>query len=165
MNTRKRALVFVTVAAFGLAGCTSFQDQPKTAGGSLVGAALGGWAGSKIGSGNGRLAATAAGALLGAFVGGSIGESLDRADRAHLARTTQATLESYPVGSTARWQNPDSGNWGTVTPTRTWQQPTGQYCREYQQSVTVGGRVEQAYGTACRMPDGSWQVANQSARY
>jgi surface antigen len=26
--------------------------------------------------------------------------------------------------------------------------------------VTVGGRAEQAYGTACRQPDGSWQIVS-----
>ncbi|MEE8203551.1 MAG: hypothetical protein V3R74_07315, partial [Alphaproteobacteria bacterium] len=31
-------------------------------------------------------------------------------------------------------------------------------CREYQTTVNVGGQVEQAYGTACRQPDGSWQI-------
>lgn len=36
--------------------------------------------------------------------------------------------------------------------------PEAGYCREYQQQVLVGGRWEQAYGTACRRPDGSWQI-------
>lgn len=34
----------------------------------------------------------------------------------------------------------------------------GRYCRGYQKRVTVGGRVERAYGTACRRPDGSWEL-------
>jgi surface antigen len=37
---------------------------------------------------------------------------------------------------------------------------TGAYCREYQTTVTVGGKSEQAYGTSCRQPDGSWQIVN-----
>ena len=26
--------------------------------------------------------------------------------------------------------------------------------------VNIGGKTEQAYGTACRQPDGSWKVVN-----
>jgi hypothetical protein len=32
----------------------------------------------------------------------------------------------------------------------------GSYCREYQTNVYVGGRMQQGFGTACMMPDGSW---------
>ncbi|KLN60790.1 hypothetical protein WH96_09955 [Kiloniella spongiae] len=31
-------------------------------------------------------------------------------------------------------------------------------CREYQTKVLVGGKKENAYGTACLKPDGSWQI-------
>lgn len=34
------------------------------------------------------------------------------------------------------------------------------YCREYTNRVTVGGRVQESYGTACLQPDGSWQIAD-----
>jgi surface antigen len=33
------------------------------------------------------------------------------------------------------------------------------YCREFQQTITVGGRKEQATGQACRQADGTWQTA------
>lgn len=35
---------------------------------------------------------------------------------------------------------------------------SGHYCREYQQSVVVGGAVRPGYGIACMMPDGSWRI-------
>lgn len=38
--------------------------------------------------------------------------------------------------------------------------PNGQYCREYQGGMTVGGFPQRGYGTACLMPDGSWRVVN-----
>ena len=37
----------------------------------------------------------------------------------------------------------------------------GQYCREYTQTVYISGQKQQAYGNACRQPDGSWQVVSQ----
>ena len=37
----------------------------------------------------------------------------------------------------------------------------GVYCREYAQSVTIGGKRQPSYGTVCRQPDGSWKFARQ----
>ncbi len=155
-----KTLVILLTAA-SLAACSGAQGSKET-GGTLVGAALGGLVGSKIGGGSGRFAAVAAGTLMGAFLGREVGLSLDRADRLHAGRAASYGLEHKASGEPTSWSNPDSGNRGTVTPVRTYQEPSGRYCREYQQTVTVGGRTEQAYGTACRQPDGSWKVANNS---
>ena len=35
------------------------------------------------------------------------------------------------------------------------------YCREYTRKVVIGHTVQNAYGTACRQPDGSWQIVSQ----
>lgn len=35
---------------------------------------------------------------------------------------------------------------------------SGRYCREYQSTITVNGRPQASYGTACRMPDGTWRI-------
>ena len=37
------------------------------------------------------------------------------------------------------------------------------YCREYQTQVTIAGQPQNAYGTACRKPDGSWQIQRDNA--
>lgn len=37
---------------------------------------------------------------------------------------------------------------------------SGRYCREFQQKVTVGGKTEEAYATACQNPDGTWEVVS-----
>lgn len=102
---------------------------------------------------------TALGVLAGSQVGRSIGQSLDKADLAYEAQAQQSALERTRSGQATGWSNPDSGNKGTVTPTRTYQTSTGQYCREYQQTVTIGGETEKAYGQACRQADGSWRIS------
>ena len=155
MHRYKFALVGLTGLA--LAACTDGAGQKESVG-TLLGAAVGGLAGAQVGKGRGQLVATAAGTLLGAFIGKEIGKSLDRADRVALQQTTQQSLETAPVGTTSSWQNPDSGNSGTVTPANTFQNSDGTYCREFSQTVTVGGRTEEGYGTACRQPDGSWKI-------
>ncbi len=39
------------------------------------------------------------------------------------------------------------------------------YCREYSQSVSIGGQRQSSYGTACMQPDGSWQVISNDSNY
>jgi len=133
---------------------------PKETGGTIIGAGTGALLGSTIGDGHGRLVAVAVGTLAGALIGQGVGQSLDRADQLAMQNTAQQTLERNPSYQPGTWQNPDTGNYGSVTPTRTYQMASGQYCREYTQTVTVGGEQQQAYGTACRQPDGSWKVVN-----
>lgn len=36
----------------------------------------------------------------------------------------------------------------------------GQQCREYQSSVTIGGRPQPVYGTACLQADGTWRIVD-----
>ncbi len=151
--------VLVAILAVSVVACAQNRGQKET-GGALVGAVAGGLLGAQFGKGSGKLAAVAAGTLLGAWVGSEVGKSLDRADRLAMQQTTHSALETGRINQTSTWRNPDSGHSGTVTPVKTYQTSGGQYCREYQQTVNIGGRTEQAYGTACRQPDGSWQVVN-----
>lgn len=133
-------------------------ENPKQALGALAGAGAGGWMGSTIGSGRGRVVAAAVGAGLGALAGGYIGSKLDEADKRQAGVTCIQALESGRSGQPAVWRNPDSGNSGTIIPKPAYQNATGQYCREFQQTIVVGGKSQQGYGTACRQPDGSWQI-------
>jgi surface antigen len=153
-----RVLAGATVLVLLTAACAqNGQYGTKQTVGGLGGAALGGWAGSTIGHGKGRLAATAAGALVGALVGSEIGRTMDDVDRMK-AKGAYQKATAAPLGEQIAWNNPDSGNSGTVVPTRDGTSTSGRYCREFQQSVVIGGQNEQAYGVACQQPDGSWEV-------
>ena len=153
-----KSVAAVAVIVLFAAGCAD-QNGPgtKQTVGALGGAALGGLLGSQIGSGSGKLVATGAGVFLGALLGSSIGKSLDDVDRLK-AQQAYSQAQAAPVGETIAWNNPNSGNSGTVTPVRDGTSSTGAYCREFQQTITVGGQTENAYGTACRQPDGSWKI-------
>ena len=74
--------------------------------------------------------------------------------RLHEAAQVRATTAN--VGETIIWEEGNAS--GAVTTTRIGTSSTGRPCREFQQSVTIGGKTEQAYGTACMNPDGSWEV-------
>jgi surface antigen len=155
-----KRLSALALAGALLAGCADAQNNPKQTLGTIVGAGLGALAGSQIGGGKGAMAAVAIGALAGAWMGGEVGKSLDKADQAYLARTTQNSLETSKTGVTSSWRNPDSGHHGTVTPTSTYQKASGEYCRQYEQTIYVDGKEETASGRACRQPDGTWKVVS-----
>lgn len=144
-------LMLVVVAA---TGCATIEDNPKASIGAFGGAAFGGLIAAAAGGGGAAIAgAVIGGALLGAFAG----NALDQRDKRLAAEAQQRALENAPTGKPVAWTNPDTGHSGTVTPTRTYQ-AAGGYCREFQNNVTIGGKDEKAYGTACRQPDGSWKV-------
>lgn len=133
-----------------MAGCTLTREDT----GALLGAVVGGVVGNQVGGGSGRDIATALGFFAGSIAGASIGKTLSEQD----ALNAQNALEHNKTNQGSQWVNPDNGNQYQVTPTKTYQTAAGRYCREYQTTVTVGGGHEKAYGTACRQPDGQWEI-------
>ena len=157
------SIALISVLSLGLAGCRTDGAMDKQTGGAILGGIAGGLIGSKVGKGRGRKAATFAGVVLGALAGSSIGRQLDERDRLLMSRSTQRTLERGKTNVASKWVNPDTGNRGTITPRRNYRVQRGsttRYCREFQQTITVGGKTERAFGRACRQTDGSWRIAN-----
>lgn len=127
------------------------------------------------GSAAGGLGAAAAGGLLAANTAGGPPAStpphtagrllegpyvvlLTTDDRARAQRAAVTAFESTPSGQTTIWRNPENGHWGTLTPSRTFRDASGRYCRDYRQTVTIGGQEHQGNGSACREPDGIWRI-------
>ncbi|MEX1147236.1 MAG: RT0821/Lpp0805 family surface protein [Sphingomonadales bacterium] len=155
---RRKSLI-CTFAAFGMAVMLAACEQGREGqqGGTLLGAALGAYVGSKVGGGT---TGAVVGALAGAYLGGELGGRLDGRDREAMQSTTQQALSSAQPGDTSRWNNPDSGNSGTITPQQQFTDEAGRECREFQQTVSVQDDTQTAYGTACRQSDGTWRVVS-----
>jgi surface antigen len=157
-STSMLKVMLIALMVIGCAGSPQSngdQQNKKAIIGGLGGAAAGGLIAAAL---HGGPAGVIGGILAGGLIGGAIGDRMDAADRREAQQTTERALEKTPSGTAVAWHNPDSGHSGTVTPVRTFQKSGGQYCREYQQTVSIGGQQHQAYGTACRQPDGSWQI-------
>lgn len=153
---RLTALLLV-VALVGSSCATlqqEYEENPKAVLGTLAGVGAGAGIAALAGGGAGWIVG---GALLGGLAGGVIGNQLDRRDKRMAEGAAQKAFEHNRTGQASVWNNPDSGHSGSITPTRTYQQ-NGQYCREYKQTISVGGQAETAYGTACRQPDGTWKI-------
>jgi surface antigen len=156
-NHIKRISIVIVLISFIFSACASndWQENQKAIIGGVGGAAAGGLIASAF---DANTAGVLGGMIAGGLIGGAIGNRMDAADRREANRATYSALESAPSGKTTSWRNPDSGNSGTTTPTRTYQAQSGEYCREYEQTVTIGDETQAAYGTACRQPDGKWRV-------
>lgn len=158
--------MFKKIIAWGaiislLTGCVADDSREftRTDAGALTGALLGGAVGSKFGKGTGSTVGAGVGALLGYSLGSSIAESLTRDDIERHDLTYMRALERNRSGVASSWSNNHTRVSGTVIPTSSYTDTrTHRYCREYTETINIGGRKETAYGTACRMPDGQWEI-------
>lgn len=153
--THHKLIIIVAVLSVFISACATPGRGENEQAGMIIGSVLGGVLGAQVGKGHGRTAAIIAGTLIGASVGGNVGRSMDETDRLKTAHT----LETVRTNVHSTWQNPDTGNRYTVTPTRTYTSGAGP-CREYTIDGIIGGKREKIYGTACRQPDGAWKTLN-----
>ena len=149
------ALVGMTLISCSTTAGQKAKDNPKAVLGAVIGAAAGAGLAAALGADAGGIVAAGAG---GALLGGFVGHKLDERDKRMAAQAAQAAFEQNRTGQSSDWRNPDSGNSGTVTPTRTYQLASGQYCREYRQDIMIGNEKHETYGTACRQPYGTWKL-------
>ncbi len=70
------------------------------------------------------------------------------------APPTRGTSVSAPPPPPVGWEDPDAG----VTLVSEGYSDTGEFCREFEREIEVGGRVESGWGVACLQEDGSWRI-------
>ena len=106
-----------------------------------------------------RAAASAAltNAELSRLIGSKIGAALNDDDRRLAYEAQIKALESGSPGAPMPWRNPASGRFGNIVPGPAYDRK-GAQCRGYSHSVTIGGQLEIARGTACRSTDGIWSA-------
>jgi surface antigen len=146
----KIAIITALCATLGLAACSASNQTIGATGGAIAG----GLAGNQFGGGRGRVVATAVGALAGGVIGGSIGRNLDAQNQNAALQAEYDALESGRPGQPVQWQG-SNGAYGQVVPQQTYQVGS-QNCRRYTHTIYIDGRPQQANGTACRNPDGTW---------
>jgi hypothetical protein len=88
----------------------------------------------------------------------AVWSGLNDVDQVYASSSTYRALEVTRSGETVAWRNPDTGASGSVSPKPAFKNTRGEDCREFQQTISIGGQARVAYGTACRQPDGSWRI-------
>ena len=154
-------LIFIIGSLLGACTLTSTgpnQQGPKQSVGTVTGMVLGGKIANDFAKGSkNENIWTLAGVTLGAFMGNEIGAALDQQDILMAQKSQYQALEYNKLNVGSTWNNPDTGNSGKIYPTRTFNRGE-QPCREFTQEITIAGKTETAFGLACRMADGSWQL-------
>ena len=162
---RKYLTAGVIAALVAASGCASGSYSQRQASGAVIGAAAGGLLGSQFGGDHrgrrggdtGRLVSTAIGVFVGTLVGSEIGRYMDEVDRMK-ANEANTRAQTAAMGEKITWNNPRTRHSGSITPVREGYSESGNYCREFYQTVNIGGKAEDAYGVACRQPDGTWRI-------
>jgi len=88
--------------------------------------------------------------LFGALVIDAISDNQRRRHEDSYDRALRA-----PVGQTIIWNDANAN--GNVRVTRDGY-AGDKYCREFQQTITVAGERQDAWGVACQEPDGTWRL-------
>ena len=131
-----------------LSGC---ESRAQT--GAGVGALGGGLVGSLVGNSKNRGQNALIGAAVGGLVGYAVGNEMDKNDKKRLNHT----LETAPSRQTTTWVNPDTRAEYAVTPQPAYQSE-GRQCRQAEIASIIDGKRETVVKTACRRPDGQWEI-------
>lgn len=84
------------------------------------------------------------------------------ADREILSAAADEVLESGADGATQRWENPETGAGGELTPQSTTERD-GMRCRRLDIANEVKGNTARSHFDFCRQADGSWKVVSSPA--
>jgi surface antigen len=80
---------------------------------------------------------------------------MTKEDLALFQTNMREALEQDPDGTTRRWENPNTGASGTLTPVSTSEQ-NGVKCRRLDIVNTVQGLTARSTFNMCRQADGTW---------
>lgn len=160
MNVRKpvfgmRTRGMVCLLAVGflgtplLTGCMESKSQQ----GAGIGALGGGLAGSLLGGSKNKEQNALIGAAVGGLLGYAVGNEMDKSDQTKLNQA----LETMPSRQTSTWVNPDTRAEYAVTPQPAYQNQ-GRECRNAEIASIINGKKEVVVKTACRRPDGQWEI-------
>lgn len=160
---RKSFIVFALAVLVSLtSGCATVGRH-----GDKIGAVTGAVIGYTVG-GKHKLIAAAIGGFAGYKIGDRMAQRFSQRDVAQLDNT----LRNNTNGQTSRWGASD-GSYYELTPRGEGYRPqpngrearnmpagdvSGSFCREFSMNIVMLDRTEQGIGVACLMPDGSWRI-------
>ena len=137
-----------------LVGCANMTREES---GNVIGALLGGALAYELGKDSSNKEIwVATGIIGGALAGGHYAKLTEQGQLMHQS-AIHSNLETAQDNSTTSWNNPNNNAHGSVT-VRNTNVSNGTPCREFTQTIYVGGKAVEGYGTACRQADGSWKI-------
>lgn len=119
--------------------------------GTVLGAVAGGAIGSQVADREDRPVAIVIGAVIGAVIGHEIGRSLDDRDFACVGHS----LELAKDGQRVRWVNERTGVSYVLRPLTSDRKAA---CRNFELTVSRGGKARSEKRRACRTGEGTWKM-------
>lgn len=163
MKFTKAMLVSSAVLVGACAGGQGLDRNTTGLIGGGAGLLLGGWVGSHLGSGTGKLMFTGLGAVIGGPAGYEIGRGLGRSDHAAYKNAVVAALET--PGGKADWRNDETGVSGFVTTTGAYRDGNDMPCQAFRATVAVpDDEIVSGDGAACRDESGDWTLVADAFR-
>ena len=156
---------------FALAACGGLDMQKANVGGltgAVIGAVAGGYTGAEFGGGLGQRLFIIAGAFGGANIGYDAGTILYPSDQQAYDNNARVALSTAINGEVSDWVNPETGNSGIFTPTKTFIAINGRTCRNYRSTLALKTRgnpkgvIAHQRGIACQQKDGSWRSLSEN---
>ena len=144
------SVILICFIPFLYSSCTTTKAQQGSVLGTLAGAAVG----AQLGKSGDRRKNAIIGAGIGLVIGYIIGNEMDKYDRQKL----NETFEYQPSHKKVEWVNPDTGKKFEVTPEPAYKGNDGRICRDAYIQAVVKGEYKQIKTTACRNPDGTWEI-------
>lgn len=92
-------------------------------------------------------------------VGTQIGSTLSPGDLRLAKAAEYRALEYVRPGDEFRWQGSNADTRGVISVGRGYQVNRLE-CRDYSNTIYVGGRAQVARGVACRQPEGTWRIVS-----
>lgn len=148
---KQSIIVLFILISLSLTSCAN-NNMNKAQKGAIGGAAGGALIGQAIGH---NTEATLIGMAVGTMLGYIVGNEMDKYDREQLNHAYARGVS----GNSSSWINPDTGNQYQVTPQPAYTTSgTNNICRKAEIVAIIDGKQEKTYATACRQPDGHWQI-------
>lgn len=126
--------------------------------GQIIGAAVGGYLGSKIGSGATKDISVILGGAAGYILGGKIIEILSKKEQDEFNNVIEDSLNFTPDNSSEYWKSNENQNiTGEVIPLNKYK-IKNKNCRDFKKIIRKNNDLFEENSTACRSKEGNWKI-------
>ena len=139
-----------------IVSCENTRD--KKVFGQIIGAAVGGYGGSKIGSGAPKEISVILGGAAGYILGGKIVEILSKKEREEFNNVIENSLNFSPDNARESWQSNENQNiTGEEIPLNNYKMKNRD-CRDFKKVIRKNNEIFEENSSACRNKDGNWEI-------
>ena len=150
----KKVYIFLIVSFLSTSGCESSNDKKVI--GQIIGAAVGGYLGSKVGDGVTKDISVILGGAAGYILGGKIVQILNKTEQNEFNSVIEESLNNNPDNTSAKWTSSENETVsGQVTPLNKFERDK-ESCRDFKKIIKKNDEIFEETSTACRDKEGNW---------